>query len=90
MNNVLNCPDCGKTIIAEEERMHECVLGVTEIPVIYYYEVVKDGESVIVAKGKNGRYFRLIATSPTGVGQSGKPTVNGTICGYRPSFIVPR
>jgi hypothetical protein len=79
MSNVLKCRDCGKTIIAEEEHTHKCAFGITEIPVIYYYELVKDGESVIVAKGKNGRYFRLVAKSPTGTGQPGRPTVNGTI-----------
>lgn len=80
MSNIFKCQDCGKTLIEEEQFSHECVFGVVEIPVLYYYEVVKDGENVVVAKGTNGRFYRLVNQSPTEAGQPRRPTVNGTIC----------
>ena len=58
MNNIVTCPSCGKTIIAEEEHSHKCVFDVVEIPVIHYYEI-NEG---ITAKGVNGKFYRLVKT----------------------------
>jgi len=81
MSNVVKCQKCRKSLIAEELEAHECQALTREIRVAYYYEVVKDGQRVVVAKGIDGTFYRLVAESPTGAGQPRKPTINGTICG---------
>ena len=82
MENLLKCPACGKTIIAEEEFTHKCIFEAIEIPVSYYYEVIGNGEKVIVAKGTGGKFYRLVAESPD-AGQPKKTTEVGTICQNR-------
>jgi len=74
-------------MIAEERIVHECPSLTKEIRVAYYYEVIKDGESVVVAKGIDGMFYRLVAKSPTGAGQPGRPTINGTICSAQLSTL---
>jgi hypothetical protein len=58
--NIIKCPDCHKILIGEELNSHECTFEVIEIPVEFYYDVKEPECDTLIAKGLNGKYYRLI------------------------------
>lgn len=76
IGNIINCPDCKKNLIGEEEYSHQCIFRVIEIPITYFY-IAPDDNNVIVAKGINGKFYRLVkSTTPKSTHQNNTPEGN--------------
>jgi len=43
----------------EEFTTHKCRFGVVEMPVSFYYESKDQDKDVVIAKGLNGKLYRL-------------------------------
>jgi hypothetical protein len=66
MRNVGRCARCGKFLIEEEHKHHECELQTVdtrEIVVDHFYELTKrdsDGHKLLVAQGLDGIQYWLV------------------------------
>jgi hypothetical protein len=63
MHNVVRCPICRHTLIAEERTTHKCHGVVKEIPISFSYTLIKHGTKTIICRGLDGVLYKLVQTS---------------------------
>ncbi|HME19356.1 MAG TPA: hypothetical protein VKF15_06460 [Nitrososphaerales archaeon] len=70
MDGIVHCPNCGASVIAEEEEFHKCGIGKPTIrrvvDVAYQWWLKAKGDPLIAIMGADGTLYRFLPSPNAG------------------------